>query len=142
MNPLVLVAGLGGAAALLGSRKAPVAEHSHIGAVLAAPLGLQSHRVVVPVSGAESKVLNIPVGTKAVSIYNRSNTGPTIYGHAFVVQVRDALKEPLLTVDGATLLALGATTFMPQGARSVVMRNSAGANTADMNAIVIFHVQP
>lgn len=140
MHPLVLVAGIGGAAALLAPRRAP--DNSHVG-VLVGPSKLQAHKVIAPAGPSASPALSIPSTAKAVSIYDTSAGGTSVYGAAATLQLFGADGKQTLRVRGPELLALGGTVFVPPGSKKLTIHNAASpASSPSLHGTVIFHITP
>jgi hypothetical protein len=141
MNPLLLVAGLGGAAVLLAPRSV---DRPHVGA-LVGPSTLRSYKVIAPAGPSASPPLSVPSGAKALSVYDTNAGGTSVYGAAATLQLFGADGKQTLRVRGPELLALGGTVFVPPGSTKLTIHNAAAApkpGTPGLHGTVIFHIAP
>lgn len=138
MSPLVLVAGVGAAALLARPARAPT---DLIGQSLA-QCTLESYRVVAPAGPGSSKPLAIPAGARAVTIYDSTTAGASVYAKSTDIRVHTLAGTPTLHVYGPTLLELRGTLFLPaDGRRLTIINGASPVGIPSLMAVVIFHVQ-
>jgi hypothetical protein len=112
-----------------------------VGAFVTAPTSLASAAITAPAGPGSSKPLAIPSTARAVSLYDSTNAGASIFGPHTTVRFENALGSPVLLVKGPDLRALGATLIIPPGSKRLIVYNGTSpVGIPALLATAVFHL--